>query len=108
MLQRENGELADPSSMRAHFLEVIHEFVLSQAQLVSLDEILWNVCRTAIAKLKLVDCVVYLLDEPRQVLVQTAAHGPKNPVAKDILNPIAIPVGEGIVGSVAVSGRAST
>ena len=90
---------------KAKYLEVIHEFALSQVDLNSLDEILWNVAKTAIAKLGFVDCVIYLLDEDGTTLIQKAAHGPKNPVAQDILDPITIQVGQGIVGSVAKTGE---
>ncbi|GAH02647.1 unnamed protein product, partial [marine sediment metagenome] len=38
-------------------------------------------------------------------LIQRAAHGPKNPIAQDIFNPITIPVGSGIVGTVAKTGK---
>lgn len=90
---------------KAHYLEVIHEFALSQVDLNTLDEILWNVAKTAIAKLGFVDCVIYLLDNSGKNLVQRAAHGHKNPVEQDILNPITIPVSEGIVGAVARTGE---
>jgi signal transduction histidine kinase/CheY-like chemotaxis protein len=90
---------------KSRYLEVLHEFALSQVNLNSLDEILWNVARTAIAKLGFVDCVIYLLDSDNTTLVQRAAHGPKNPIAQDIFNPITIKVGDGIVGSVARTGK---
>ena len=90
---------------KSRYLGVLHEFALSQVDLNNLDEILWNVARTAIAKLGFVDCVIYLLDSDNSTLIQRAAHGPKNPIAQDILNPITIPVGEGIVGAVAKSGK---
>jgi signal transduction histidine kinase len=90
---------------KSRYLEVLHEFALSQVNLNTLDEILWNVAKTAIAKLGFVDCVIYLLDTDRSTLIQRAAHGPKNPVAQDILNPITIPVGVGIVGAVARTGK---
>ena len=90
---------------KTRYLEVIHEFALSQVGLDSLEDIVWNVAKTAIAELGFVDCVIYLLDEKGETLIQRAAHGPKNPVAQDILNPITIPVGKGIVGSVAQSGQ---
>lgn len=90
---------------KARYLEVIHEFALSQVDLNSLDEILWNVAKTAIAKLGFVDCVIYLLDDDGTTLIQKAAHGPKNPVAQDILNPITIQIGQGIVGAVAKTGK---
>jgi len=90
---------------KSRYLEVIHEFALSQVNLNTLDEILWNVAKTAIAKLGFVDCVIYLLDSDKSTLVQRAAHGPKNPIAQDIFNPITIPVGSGIVGAVAKTGK---
>ena len=51
------------------------------------------------------DCIIYLLDEGRNVLVQKAAWGPK--LAKDLTinQPIEIPIGQGIVGSVARTGK---
>ncbi|MEE8320338.1 MAG: diguanylate cyclase, partial [Gammaproteobacteria bacterium] len=75
---------------KASYLEVIHEFALSQVDLNTLDEILWNVSKTAIAKLGFLDCVIYLVDNKGTTLVQRAAHGPKNPIEQDILNPITI------------------
>ena len=101
---RENEE-HEALRRKTRYLEVIHEFALSQVALDSLEDIVWNVAKTAIAELGFVDCVIYLLDEQGETLIQKAAHGPKNPVAQDILNPITIPVGEGIVGAVAKSGQ---
>ncbi len=46
------------------------------------------------------------MDEERNVLVQKAAHGPKSPRQFEINQPIEIQPGKGIVGSVALSGRA--
>lgn len=91
---------------KATYLETLHSFALSLLKSSTLDEILWDVARNAVAKLGFVDCVVYMLDEQRGVLVQKAAYGPKNPIADEIYNPITIPVGKGIVGSVAATGRA--
>jgi signal transduction histidine kinase/DNA-binding response OmpR family regulator len=45
--------------------------------------------------------VIYLLDEEKQVLVQKAAYGGKNPTEFTILEPLQIPIGQGIVGQVA-------
>lgn len=90
---------------KASYLETINAFALSLIKLSTVDEILWDLARNAVAKLGFEDCVVYLLDEETGHLVQRAAHGPKNPVADDIYQPITIPVGEGIVGSVAATGQ---
>ncbi len=70
-----------------------------------IDEVLWDVAQQAVAKLDLEDCVIYVVDEDRGDLVQRAAFGPKNPREREILNPIRIPMGQGIVGSVAATGR---
>ena len=49
--------------------------------------------------------VVYLTDESGELLIQRAAHGPKNPKREEILNPIVIPFGRGIVGTAASTGK---
>ena len=69
------------------------------------EDILWDVAKNCISKLNFEDCVIYLLDEERNVLVQKAAWGPK--MAKDftIYQPIEIAVGKGIVGTVAQTGK---
>jgi len=71
----------------------------------TVDEILWDVCRNCISRLGFEDAVVYLLDEKRNILVQKAAYGPKNRKDFEIEHPLEIPVGQGIVGSVASSGQ---
>ncbi len=90
---------------RAHYLQIINELALGLLQQSSMDDILWLVAKSAIAQLGFLDCVIYLLDESGQTLIQRAAHGPKNPVAKEILDPIVVPLGKGIVGAVAVTGE---
>ncbi len=71
----------------------------------TVDEILWDVAKNCIGRLGFVDCVMYLLDEERQVLVQKAAYGAKNPNDFEIYQPIDIPMGKGIVGFVAKTGE---
>jgi len=88
---------------KEHYLEVINQFAITLLNSKSTDEIVWTVAKNAIAKLGYVDCVVYLLDEKGEYLIQRAAHGAKNPVDLDILNPIKIKMGEGIVGTVALN-----
>ena len=85
---------------------VINYFSTSLFGKNTVDEILWDIAKNCIARLKLVDCVIYLLDDDHQMLVQKAAYGSKNPKDFDIYHPIEIPVGQGIVGSVAQTGKA--
>lgn len=89
---------------KERYLSVINDFALSLIQQNTTEKIVWAVAKHAIARLGFVDCVVYLMNESECYLVQKAAHGPKNPIALDILNPIVIEVGDGIVGNVALTG----
>jgi ligand-binding sensor domain-containing protein/putative methionine-R-sulfoxide reductase with GAF domain len=84
---------------------VINYFASRINSYQKIDDVLWDVAKNCISKLKFEDCVIYLLDEERNVLVQKAAHGPK--LARDftISAPIEIPVGQGIVGTVAKTGK---
>ena len=85
--------------------KMINYFAHSGYDQSSVTDILWDICRNCIASLRFEDCVIYLLDEERNVLVQKAAYGPKSTSAYEIVNPIEIPVGKGIVGTVAVTGQ---
>lgn len=86
-------------------LRTIHEFARAMLEARTVDDLLWDVVGRTIARLGFEDCVIYLVDEERACLVQRAAHGPKNPRAHVILNRIELSFGEGIVGSVASSGK---
>ncbi|RYY29738.1 MAG: GAF domain-containing protein [Chitinophagaceae bacterium] len=86
--------------------QAINYFATNMYEAQTVETILWEVARSCIGRLGFEDCVIYLLDDKRQVLVQTAAHGPKSPGENQITNLIEIPVGKGIVGSVAKNGRA--
>jgi signal transduction histidine kinase/ligand-binding sensor domain-containing protein len=70
------------------------------------EEIFRSIAYNCIHQLGFVDCVIYQLNEERKVLIQKAAAGPKSPEGYEIINPIEIPVGKGIVGAVAKTGKA--
>jgi putative methionine-R-sulfoxide reductase with GAF domain/ligand-binding sensor domain-containing protein len=91
--------------------QIINHFATSMNSINNVDDLLWDVAKNCISKLKFEDCVIYLKDEHRNVLIQKAAWGPKTTdenllagQAGEIINPIEIPIGKGIVGSVAQSG----
>lgn len=69
------------------------------------DALLWDVAKNCISRLHFEDCVIYLYDAEREVLVQKAAFGPKSINDHVIHHPIDIPLGKGIVGSVAQTGQ---
>ncbi len=91
-------KIVDQSVINTFSRELVHENTI--------DGIAWAITQNAISKLGFVDCVVYLVDKKNKVLVQKAAHGPKNPSEKIILDELSIPIGEGIVGTVALTGKA--
>ena len=68
-----------------------------------MDDMLWDVAKNCISRLNLEECVIYILDQDRKMLVQKAAYGPKTAKDQTILQPIDIPVGQGITGAVALS-----
>ncbi len=72
----------------------------------TVDDVLWDIVSNCINRLEFEDCVIYLLDEPRNVLLQKAAYGEKNINGEAIKDPIKIPIGSGIVGTVAATGKA--
>lgn len=85
--------------------KMIDYFAISGYEHSSVDDILWDIARNCISRLNFEDCVIYTIDEERGVLMQKAAYGPKSPKAFEIFNPIEIPIGKGIVGSVAQTGK---
>ena len=86
--------------------EVVINYFASQINIHhNTEDMLWDVAKNCISKLNFEDCVIYLVNADRNVLIQKAAYGPKNPVDFTIHEPIEIPVGKGIVGAVALTGK---
>ena len=86
--------------------KAINDFAASFIEQDTVDEILWGITNHCIGKLNFVDCVIYWLDLSTGMLLQKAAYGGKNPKSREIFQPIQIPLGKGIVGSVALSRKA--
>ncbi len=84
-------------------LNIITYFSQSIFRRNTVEDVLWDIVSNCINKLDFEDCVIYLLDEKRNLLVQKAAYGEKKLDEDQIKDPIEIPLGKGIVGSVAAS-----
>lgn len=82
-------------------LKAISFFSTTLHNKVSVEEVLWDITKNIIHKLDFCDCVIYIFDAERKLMVQSAAYGEKNPKGKTIYNRIEIPVGVGVVGHVA-------
>lgn len=90
-----------------YLLEVeqsINYFTTRMLDVSTVDDVLWGVAKDCISRLAFEDCVIYLVDKNKKALIQKAAFGPKSPEHYQILNPMEIPIGKGIVGTVAATG----
>ena len=67
----------------------------------TVEEVCRDITQNCIAEMDFEDAVVYLLDAERNVLVQSAAFGKGKEANSTVLNPIDIPMGQGIVGAAA-------
>lgn len=106
-------ERAKMEEMRSQALQyqleierVINYFASSLSGLHNVDDVVWDVVKTCISQLGFQDCVIYLCNKEKTLLIQKAAYGPKNIDYKDIYNRVQIEPGSGIVGHVAVTGVA--
>jgi two-component system LytT family sensor kinase len=86
--------------------QVINYFANSIHEQTNVDDLLWDVAKNCIAKLGFEDCVIYLKNNRRNILLQKAAWGPKTNNENKIVNPIELLPGKGIVGAVALTGKA--
>ena len=68
------------------------------------EEICWDIVENIISQLDFEDCVIYKLEE--KSLVQVAAMGNKTKRRRVLKDTMKIPIGQGIVGAVAKSGKA--
>ena len=59
--------------------QAISYFTSSMSEQQTEEEILWDVAKNCIGRLHFEDCVIYMMDEKRNVFVQKAADGPKSP-----------------------------
>ncbi|MCL1041013.1 EAL domain-containing protein [Shewanella marisflavi] len=95
------GSKVQLQDVEAKYLKVISEFAIDMLSLSGVEEILWHLAQNVVSQLGFDDVVVYLLDQERGLLVQKATFGAKNPTAHEILAPIELKIGEGVVGTVA-------
>lgn len=98
--------IADNLQYRLETEKIINYFAISISQKQTEEELVWGVARNCISQLGFEDCVIYLQDEATGKLVQKAAWGPKSDKVDIIINPIEIPLGRGIVGSVGQNKKA--
>lgn len=95
-----------PETTETKFADVLMYFSESLLGIDNEEAILWDLAKNCISKLGFVDCVVYLINDAKDTMIQKAAYGPKNPKNFEIYQPVDRPLGYGIVGHVAKTGNA--
>lgn len=101
-LLEQNQELSESKQ----FLSAINRFVTKLLDQDDIYTISWEIVDHVIHSFGFNDCVIYILNEEKNCLEQLAAYGPKDAGEHTIKDPIQLALGQGIVGSVAMSGIA--
>lgn len=84
--------------------ELLQEFAIDINAQASVHDLVWELVNQVNKLLNYEDCVLYLYDKDKESLIQMAAYGEKKVNKKNIIEPIRIEPGEGIVGRVFLSG----
>jgi histidine kinase/GAF domain-containing protein len=87
-------------------IEQINNFFSTSLLLKNnVEDILWDVCKNLIAKLGFEDCLIYMWNDDKTRMVQRAGFGVKDSKESLIQFPWDIAPGQGIVGTVAQTGK---
>jgi diguanylate cyclase (GGDEF)-like protein len=93
-------------SIEQKYLTIVSTFAVDLLSMNSVGEIVWHAAKNVVAQLGFDDVVIYIFDEKKQKLIQTATFGNKNLGEYEIYKPIEIELGQGVVGKVALSQQA--
>lgn len=102
-LYQSKRELEDAHRRKEVFLQVLNRFALALTGIDTEEDLVWYVAREVVAKLGFDDCVFYIYEPDTEEIVQRAAIAAKNPGGNEIINPLRIPIGKGITGTVAAT-----
>lgn len=100
-LSARNAELRK----KQNFLNGINHFVTRLLVKENINDIAWEIAEDVIELFGFEDCVIYILNKDLGCMEQIAAYGPKMAKGRQVVNPITVAIGEGIVGAVAKSGK---
>ena len=90
----------------AAVLRTLNRFAIDLITIPGEEDLFWYVAQNVVGRLNFVDCIIYQANTEQTELKQVAAWGEKNPFGRSIVNPLVIPFGRGITGSVAASQKA--
>lgn len=86
-------------------INMINEVAKSILGKVDIYEIAHEITHNIAHYLNTEDCVIYIVDQEKNTVEQIAAYGEKTDKDGSIINKIVMPIGEGIVGTVAKTGK---
>jgi PAS domain S-box-containing protein len=86
-------------------IDMINELAKSILGKYDIYEIAWEMIQKIAEYLGTDDCIIYLVNHQSQTLEQIASFGAKVGSKKEVINKIVLPIGKGIVGHVAQSGK---
>lgn len=89
---------------RSKHKRALESFQEEVGKCTSKTDLAWCIAETALFELGYLDGIIYYFDDSGKFLLQCAALGPKN-MNRRIKAPIRIKLGDGIVGSVAETGK---
>lgn len=91
---------------RQLMLNTLNNLTRSFIGKLNIHDVAWEIANVIARDLEFEDCVVYLVKKKENILEQIAGYGAKVNKNKEIINKLYIPFGKGIVGNVAITGKA--
>jgi two-component system, LytTR family, sensor kinase len=85
------------------FEQIVNFFSGSLADKNSQEEVIWDVAKNLIHKLGFANCMIYLWNDDKTVLLQKAGYGPNGSLEEVIKQPFNVEMWQGIVGHVAAT-----
>lgn len=86
---------------RNSLLNILSEFAIALLRMRTTEEVLRYTANEVVGRMGFEDCVIYLWDETREVLVQQSAFGHKDSGHGVVQNALVLKLGEGVVGRAA-------
>ena len=85
------------------FEQIVNFFSSSLADKHSQEEVIWDVAKNLIHTLDFANCMIYLWNKDKTVLLQKAGYGPNGSLEEVIKQPFNVEPWQGIVGHVAAT-----
>lgn len=85
------------------FEQIVNFFSSSLADKNTQEEVIWDVAKNLIHKLDFANCMIYLWNDDKTLLLQKAGYGPNGSLEEVVKKPFNVEPWQGIVGHVAAT-----